>query len=102
MAAPKEYPVELRERATRMAVEARLVSVTRSGTFCRMGEQLGIHPEALWNWGRQVEIDGATVPALRPPMPSGSPSWGRKCASFAGELAPHAGFDFVALVALRI
>ena len=56
MAAPRKYPDELRERATRMAVEARLDPATRSGTFRRVGEQLGINPETLRNWVVQAEI----------------------------------------------
>jgi transposase len=47
MAAPKKYGDELRERATRMAVELRKDPATRAGAIQRVGEQLGIHPESL-------------------------------------------------------
>jgi hypothetical protein len=42
MAAPRKYPDELRERAIRMAVDARRDPATRSGALRRVGEQLGI------------------------------------------------------------
>lgn len=64
MAAPRKYPDELRERATRMAVEARLDPATRLGTFRRVGEQLGIHPDTLRNWVRQAEIDQGHRPGI--------------------------------------
>jgi transposase len=44
MAAPRKCPDELRERSTRMAVEARQDPVTRAGALPRIAKQLGIKP----------------------------------------------------------
>ncbi|MGQ0847226.1 MAG: IS3 family transposase [Sporichthyaceae bacterium] len=60
MAAPKKYSDELRERATRMAVEARRDPASAIGAIKRIGDQLGVHPEALRNWVKQAEIDDGT------------------------------------------
>ena len=62
MAAPRKYPHELRERATRMAVELRQDPATKPGAIARVAEQLGMHAETLRGWVRQVEIDGGIRP----------------------------------------
>lgn len=57
MAAPRKYSDELRERATRLAVEARKDPAGRAGAVKRIAEQLDIHPEALRTWGKRAESD---------------------------------------------
>ena len=62
MAAPKKYPDELRERATRLTVEARQDPGRKAGAIQRIGEQLGINPETLRGWVKQAEIDAGERP----------------------------------------
>ncbi len=62
MGAPRKYPDELRERAIRMAVDARRDPATRSGALARIGGQLGINPETLRNWVTQAEVDQGARP----------------------------------------
>jgi transposase-like protein len=52
-----KYPDELRERATRMAVEVRRDLATRAGALARVAGQLGINPETLRN-----RVHGVGVP----------------------------------------
>ena len=62
MSAPRKYGEELRERATRMAVELRRDPATKPGAIKRVADQLGMHPETLRNWVRQAEFDGGVRP----------------------------------------
>lgn len=62
MAAQRKYPEELRERATRLAVEARRDPATRRGAIKRIADQLGVHPEALRTWVKRAEVDDGTRP----------------------------------------
>lgn len=54
----KKYSDELRDRATRMAVELRRDPVTKVGAVERVAEQLGMHSMTLRKWVLQAEVDG--------------------------------------------
>jgi transposase len=62
MAAPRKYPDELRERATRMAVDARKDPAARTGAVKRIADQLDVHPEALRTWVKRAETGEGIAP----------------------------------------
>lgn len=64
MPAPRKYPDELRERATRMAVQARQNPASRDGAIARTADQLGINRETLRNWVTQAEVDAGDRPGI--------------------------------------
>ena len=43
-------------------MDARRDPESARGAIKRVADQLGVHPEALRNWVRQVEIDGGARP----------------------------------------
>ena len=60
MSAPRKYPNELRERATRLRSRH---AETRSPGLRRIADQLGVHPEALCTWVKRAEIYLARIQA---------------------------------------
>lgn len=51
----RRYPVELKDRAVRLAVDARRDPETRRGAIARIAEQLGVSRESLRCWVRDAE-----------------------------------------------
>ena len=64
MAPPRKYRLELQQRATRMALDARKDPQTSRGAIKRVADRLGVHPEALRNWVRHAEVDDGLRPGI--------------------------------------
>jgi len=56
-ASPRQYPPELKQRATRMVLESFDRGEERQGTVTRIARQLDIGAESLRRWVVQAEID---------------------------------------------
>lgn len=65
MPRPSRYSKELRDRATRMAIDARQDPDTAPGALARIAKQLDIHPETLRSWVRRVEEGQADTPGVQ-------------------------------------
>ncbi len=64
MAAPRKYSEELRERATRMTLEAIADPAIKQGAIRLIAGQLDIHPEALGNCVHTAEVDQGKRPGV--------------------------------------
>ncbi|GAB2859898.1 MAG: transposase [Micrococcaceae bacterium] len=56
-----KYPQELRERATRLCLEARRDPETHNGAVARIANQVGVHKEALRSWVKKAEQEQLPV-----------------------------------------
>jgi transposase len=61
---PKQYPIELRQRALRLVAEARETEQyeTEWAAICAVASRVGVNNETLRKWLRRSEVDAGTRP----------------------------------------
>jgi transposase len=66
MPAPRKYPQELRERAVRLVLEARVQEegLSLNAAVGRIGSRVGVNADTLRGWCKQAEIDGGRRPGI--------------------------------------
>ena len=58
----RKYPDGLRERAMRMALDALADPAWARGAIRRIGDELGVHLEAVRTWVKKAQVDQGTRP----------------------------------------
>jgi len=64
MPAPRKYPQELRDRAIRLVNEAMAEEpeLSLNAAVQRIGPRVGVVPDTLRNWAKQVRVDQGLSP----------------------------------------
>ncbi|MGI8702228.1 MAG: transposase [Nocardioidaceae bacterium] len=64
MPAPRKYPIELRERAQRLVIEARRDDphLSLNAAVVRIGPRVGVNSDTLRGWCKQAAIDAGQRP----------------------------------------
>ncbi|OYD61423.1 hypothetical protein BDB13_6406 [Rhodococcus sp. OK302] len=83
MVAPRRYPDELRERATRMPIDACKNPATRTGAYKRVADQLGVHPRRCGCESNARRSTRACVRGPRVTTHPASPNSNAKSKSYA-------------------
>ena len=78
MLSPRKYPPELREPAIRLVQEVQEVQEAQeaellvSAAVNRIGQRVGVNPDALRGWCKQSAIDAGERPGRAPATRRGS------------------------------